>query len=103
MTAPHSNVLNATGLLLTLMVKFMVYELTAKQFPGPPGCWKDWEKGLSASCPWRPQSPRPRMPRALQSLPVNSCALGTQLASSGPLPSWPKHRSEREEGGMRGY
>ena len=74
MTASHSNVQNATGLLLTLMVKFMVYEFTEKQFPGPSGCWKDREKGLSAFCPWKLQSPRPRMPRALQSLPVKIAA-----------------------------
>ena len=33
----------------------------------------------------------------------NSRAPGPQLPSSGPLPSWPKHRSERAEGGVRGY
>lgn len=103
MTASHSNVLNAAGLLLMLMVKFMVYEFTEKQFPGPSGCWKDREKGLSAFCPWKPQSPRPHMPRALQSLPVNNRAPGPQLPSSGPLPSWSKHRLEREEGRVRGY
>lgn len=64
MTASHSNVLNAAGLLLTLMVKFMVYEFTEKQFPAS-GCWKDREKWSLCFLPL--ETPVPQAPHAQSS------------------------------------